>query len=89
MQIPFAVESGSLPRKVEIERRKREYTLLASNFDLLLKDMNVDSQVCSYINVQALLCHLSISGGEGIVIICYKDSKTFESKNATPTSLPS
>ena len=45
VQIPFTVDSGCLPRRVEIERRKREYASLAANFDLLLKEMNVDSQV--------------------------------------------
>ena len=45
MQIPFYVDSGKIPRKVEIERRKREYAMLAANVDSLLKEMSVDTQV--------------------------------------------
>ena len=45
VQIPFNVDSGSVPRKVEVERRKREYAELESNFESLLKDLNVDTQV--------------------------------------------
>lgn len=45
MQIPFHVESGKLPRKVEVERRKREYADISIRLDNLLKDLDVESQV--------------------------------------------
>ena len=45
MQIPFHVDSGQTPRKVEIERRKREYAGLARDLDGLLLEMKVNTQV--------------------------------------------
>ena len=55
MQIPFHVDSGQLPRKVEIERRKREYAELAADTDSLLRELNVESQVEGKASISPLL----------------------------------
>ena len=42
VQVPFKVDSGRTPRKLEIERRKRHYAKLS--LEELLKEKGVDSQ---------------------------------------------
>ena len=42
VQIPYKVDSGQTPRKLEIERRRRLY--LSKKFDQLLEEMNVSTQ---------------------------------------------
>ncbi|KAJ8259834.1 hypothetical protein GJAV_G00174010 [Gymnothorax javanicus] len=41
VQLPFKVQPGELPRKLEIERRRRTY--MSYEIDQLLKDMGIDS----------------------------------------------
>lgn len=57
MQIPFHVDSGNLPRKVEVERRKREFAELADDFDSLLGQLDVDSQVKASVYSQRVDLH--------------------------------
>ena len=42
VQVPYKVDSGNTPRKVEIERRKRQYT--GQNIDQLLHELKVNPQ---------------------------------------------
>ncbi len=42
MQVPYKVDSGITPRKLEIERRKRQYS--GKNIDQLLRELKVETQ---------------------------------------------
>ena len=44
VQVPYKVDSGMTPRKLEIERRKRHYTKLGKNFDSLLTQQSINTQ---------------------------------------------
>ena len=44
VQVPYKVDSGITPRKLEIERRKRQYSKLAKDFDSLLAKHSVRTQ---------------------------------------------
>ncbi len=44
MQVPYKVDSGNTPRKLEIERRKRQYSKLAKDLESLLTQHNVRTQ---------------------------------------------
>ena len=43
MQVPYKVDSGMTPRKLEIERRKRQYTKSAKHLEQLLRSEGVGS----------------------------------------------
>ena len=42
--MPFKVDSGKTPRKLEIERRKRQYSKLAKDLDSLLTQHSISTQ---------------------------------------------
>ena len=44
VQVPYKVDSGMTPRKLEIERRKRQYSKLSKDFDSLLIQHCVSTQ---------------------------------------------
>ena len=44
VQVPYRVDSGNTPRKLEIERRKRQYSKLAKDLESLLTQHNVMTQ---------------------------------------------
>ena len=44
VQVPYKVDSGNTPRKLEIERRKRQYSRLAKDLESLLTQHNVGTQ---------------------------------------------
>ena len=44
VQVPYYVDSGKTPRKVEIERRKRQYRRQACDVDSLLRELKVSTQ---------------------------------------------
>ena len=44
VQVPYKVDSGNTPRKLEIERRKRQYSRQAQNLESLLTQHHVRTQ---------------------------------------------
>ena len=44
VQVPYKVDSGMTPRKLEIERRKRQYSKLSKDFESLLVQHCVSTQ---------------------------------------------
>ena len=44
MQIPYKVDSGQTPRKVEMERRRRQYARQVGTIDALLHELKVNTQ---------------------------------------------
>ena len=44
VQIPYKVDSGKTPRKVEMERRRRQYARQAGTIDGLLHELKVSTQ---------------------------------------------
>ena len=55
VQVPYQVVSGCVPRKLEIERRKRQYNRQAKELENLLKQHHVSTQVRSIVNT-AVFC---------------------------------
>ena len=51
MQVPFKVDSGKAPRKVEIERRKRQYTEQAGQLDRLLQTEGIHFASFQFVNM--------------------------------------
>ncbi len=51
VQVPYRVVSGCVPRKLEIERRKRQYNRQARELENLLKEHHVSTQVSICVSV--------------------------------------
>ena len=67
VQVPYKVDSGNPPRKLEIERRKRQYSKLAKDLESLLTQHNVRTQELMPITDRSSKALLSSSsrGGDG------------------------
>ena len=81
MHIPFKVDSGRIPRKLEIERRKRQYTKLAKEFDSLLTQHSVHTRELMPItdrSSKALLSRSSRSGDSSPVFPSFLPLEIFD-----------
>ena len=81
VQVPYKVDSGNTPRKLEIERRKRQYSKLAKNFEPLLTQHNVRTQELMPItdhSSKALLNSSSRSGDSSPVFPSFLPLEIFD-----------